>query len=73
MLFISEKVLSLQPNLLVSSSIYDIYVLGLTGFDGEMKWYVSTGFIPLQGRGTRRRSEDVVPNPKIKRRRLNRK
>ena len=42
MLFISEKVLSLQPNLLVSSSIYDIYVLGLTGFDGEMKWYVST-------------------------------
>ena len=42
MMFISEKVLSLQPNLLVSSSIYDIYVLGLTGFDGEMKWYVST-------------------------------
>ena len=42
MLFISEKVLSLQPNLLVSSSIYDINVLGLTGFDGEMKWYVST-------------------------------
>ena len=42
MLFISEKVLSLQPNLLVSSSIYDIYVLGLTGFDGEMKWYIST-------------------------------
>ena len=42
MLFISEKVLSLHPNLLVSSSIYDIFVLGLTGFDGEMKWYVST-------------------------------
>ena len=42
MLFISEKVLTLQPILLVSSSIYDIYVLGLTGFDGEMKWYVST-------------------------------
>ena len=42
MLFISEKVLSLQPNLLVSNSIYDSYVLGLTGFDGEMKWYVST-------------------------------
>ena len=29
MLFISEKVLTLQPILLVSSSIYDIYVLGL--------------------------------------------
>ena len=41
MLFISEKVLSLHPNLLVSSSIYDIFVLGLTGFDGKSRWYVS--------------------------------
>jgi len=42
MMFISEKVLSLHPNLLVSSLFYYIFVLGLTGFDGEMKWYVST-------------------------------
>ena len=42
MLFVSEKVLSLQAKLLVSSSKLRLFVLGLTGFDGEMKWYVST-------------------------------
>ena len=42
MMFVLEKILSLQPNLLVSSSYLRLFVLGLTGFDGEMKWYVST-------------------------------
>ena len=42
MMFVSEKVLSLQPKLLVSSSKLRLFVLGLTGFDGEMRWYVST-------------------------------
>ena len=42
MLIVLEKILSLQPNLLVSSLKLRLFVLGLTGFDGEMKWYVST-------------------------------
>ena len=42
MMFVSEKVLSLQSNLLVSRLKLRLFVLGLTGFDGEMRWYVST-------------------------------
>ena len=42
MMFVLEKMLSLQPNSLVSGSKLRLFVLGLTGFDGEMKWYVST-------------------------------
>ena len=42
MMFLLEKMLSLQPNSLVSGSKLRLFVLGLTGFDGEMKWYVST-------------------------------
>ena len=44
-LLYSEKSVTLHRNYVIVIVIVDVHViflLGLTGFDGEMKWYVST-------------------------------